>query len=698
MGVFTENFDQGFAAGIVTATDAPLLDPPASPKGWNTALGFTGQGKPFLQKRLGCALINTTQIPNQSGVSGASSPALINQYDYYRLANATRYHLIYTDDGALFKNVGGTCTELADTLGTGYPDFETASDLCFLTSGTVQKKFDGTNVQKFGIDRPTVGTMSAAAGAAGSHSGTYELRCTFVNTATGHESSASDTASSTVTVTSKKLSWSNIPTTSDTQVDKVYLYVRNTSTMNQFFKVGEVNEGTTTATTDVADSALSELAPDTSENDPPPSDIKFLCYHQGRMFAASETVLYWSKIGKPEAFDPDSFDLVNSADGQAFTGLHSDREILLVFKEDRVYGLFGTDPDSWEFRLLDAETGCVSHRSIQSAGGYVWWWARQGLTRWNGTIDSIGRRTMGDVDGEVTASALARISAAYSEAQGRLVVAVPDYPENSRAERLVVFNVDLGVMESDKWDPMSAASLATIIDANGNQQIVLGGYKGQLFTLWSGSRDGVTQTFEGTFVATASTMGTITTATDWTAVSGDVYERMVTVIDDTTGALITDDVRPYITARTSGGVLTLSDSLAGLIAGRTYRYFIGGPCFQWHSPWLAGTDPWIKKRYRYAFTLTDGPLSDDGSALEIAFDFDEGFSNPRTLNFIDTGTGWGIGLWGTMFWGTSPLQQVRHAVGRVGFVARMRLKSVQPAQTLNVYKLGLQAETQTSKK
>ena len=690
---FTESLESGFTAGVVTATDASLLDLPAASRAWNAVLGRNTAGKPYLARRAGLGLYNATPI--------SGSPAILGQYDFTKTSTGTSYHLLYSADGRLSTlNSDSTTTSVstAFTAGTYYPDFETARDLCVIANGQEIKKYNGSAVQTFGITRPTVGSLAASAGAAGTPNGTYELRCTYYNSATGHESSASDTASATVTVTNQQLSWTGIPTSADTQVTTVYLYVRNTATENEFWQVGSVANGVTTATTNVADTAHTVVAPDTSENDPPVSGIKFCCYHQGRLFLATGTDLYWSKIGDVESFDPDATDPVNRSDGQSITGLHSDHEVLLIFKEDRTYGIFGASPDTWEIRLLDADIGTGSHRTITSAASWTWWWSRQGLVRWAGsTIERIGLQSMGPQGDYVNYAQIARASVGYDKDETRLVFALPNALEDNRANRLVAFNVSSGIMESDWWDPMDAASLATIYQ-DGHAHIHLGNYAGQVFDLSEGTSDGVPSgTDSGTFVATGTTLTSITDATAaFLATGGKLIERKVTILDEN-GLPVTGDVRPYITANTAT-TLTLSSTVSGLRSGHTYTYLIGVPNFQWISPQLVGGEAWTKKRFEYLFCLFEGSLSDAGAAIDVAYDGDADYANPSTITFGDSPGTWDTALWDDFVWDAPNDQHHRERLGRVGFSYQIRIRHTTPSASFSMLKLGVRGTFQTTKR
>jgi hypothetical protein len=159
-------------------------------------------GKPLATKRKGVSLINATPI------TGASP--IIGQFHYYNTSTGTNYHALVSRNGRLdTRALDNTITNRSTALTAGdyYPDFSIANNLLFIVNSQDRLKFDGTSVTIFGITRPTVGSMAGAAGAAGLHNGTYDLRVTYYNSATGNESSASDTATATVTVANQAIDW-----------------------------------------------------------------------------------------------------------------------------------------------------------------------------------------------------------------------------------------------------------------------------------------------------------------------------------------------------------------------------------------------------------------------------------------------------------------------------------------------------------
>lgn len=692
----------GFPGGVRLATDATLLDGSASPRGLNSALALATAGVPFVQKRSGLRVGNRTPI--------TGSPPILGQYNYRCVANDTDYHLLLDNLGRLTnRDSSDTYTSLstAFTAGTRYPDWATANDLCFIVNGTDRLKFDGTTVTNFGIDRPTVGAMAGAAGTAGLHNGTYELRVSYANSATGHESSVSDTASATVTVTNDVIDWTGIPVSSDPQVDTRYLYARNIATQTKFYRVGTVaNNTATTATTSILDANATTPAPSTVANDRVPSGTRYLAYHQGRMFAATSTGLYWSSLTSPEAFNPLDTDGVNEGDGQALTGLYSNGEVLLVFKDTRLYGIFnGNNPLTWQIREIDDQHGCVSHRTIVSANGYIYWWSSTGLVRFNGaSVEHIGESLAGDLSESVNSAQFLTASAAHDEVQNRLLVALPGSGQD-RATLIVPFHTTLSTFEATRWDPMDAASLGQAVDSGGVPRVWLGNYAGQLFKVWDTNNDGVFEgTVTGTWVADAESASVFTGLVDgdgdpaaFDTTGGALIERKVTWLDS--DGQFVSETRRRITANTATG-FTQNVATTGFTIGATYTYIVGGPDFQWDTPWRTYGLPWVKKRFEYFYLLVKGLNYGASATIDLAFDYDDANANSkeRTLTTGSSSGLWDSAVWDRDVWDTAANVRTRYRVARTGFSWRARIRNSEANQPFALLMIGMDAATQTGKR
>lgn len=684
---------EDWRGGVVTAeTDNIPLN--ASPRARNAALTSSAGQTATVMKRKGLRAMNATPL--------SSSPAILGQYDFRRRGTGN-FHVLVSNAGRFDTlNADGT-TSAADALaaspftsGDYYPDFTVANNLLFICNSQDAKKFDGTNVQAWGITKPTVGTMAIVdAGDAGSHNGTYEARVTFYNATTGHESSAS-ASTATAVVTNSSINWSNIPVSADAQVTARRLYLRNTSTQAYFYLAGTVADNTaTTATTNVLDTALIIRAPSTTENDPPPTGIRYAATHLGRVFVADQQRVYYSKIDLPEAFETAvNYLPFNKDDGQLVTGLLPFNGALLLFKEHSVYALLGDAPDNWVVELVDPGIGCASHRSITVVESVVRWWSEQGPAQLtNNTKPAlIGTPLIGPTlsSENIANSQLGLVVSAVDANRERVLFAIPSLNQ-TRNDFYLPFNYRLGVWESDRWEAIDACSLATVRDSSDNPWVYAGGYKGQVFRWWDATNDGVASgTMTGTVSsATASTLTCSTATFDTTG--GKLVERYVLAIDPAQTTL----QRRRITGNT-GTVLTVSPDWSDPPTS-AWTFIVGGPQFEFDTRWMSGASPFHRKRYRFLYVLAGSTAADVALSVDVFFNFETLASRVKTVTLTassETGE-WDEGEWDVAKFSNQTAVHTRSRMARKARSWRARVKNYLPNQDVILYKIGMSGELLT---
>jgi hypothetical protein len=705
MGQIIRELLADWSEGVNNTVEPDAVPKSAYIRARNCALRSISAGRAVVMKRKGMTTLNSTAI------TGAT--AVIGIYEFRRRSGSafTHHHLVVSDNGRLDKidpDTGAltaiSASAFTSSIAQEYlPSFTTANNMAFIVNGSNAKKYDGTTLYQIGIDAPGTAPTLTDDGTAGNPDGTYEGRVTFYNSVTGQESSAGPT-SSTVTVATNKIAWASIPTSADPQVDTVRLYVRNTATQSNFYLAAEIAEGTTSTTTNNTDASLTEIGPDTDENDPPPSGVKFACFHKSRLFLADTTNVYYSKLDMVESFDPEAFETPNPSDGQAITGLISIFDLLLIFKTNSVYVLVGDDPDTWAIRPIDNTIGCSTFRSIVPTEGRLYWWSEQGPVMWAGGLEKpelLGDQFIADTISpdnlSFDADDLAKVTGARDITEDRILWAVPQLNQ-TRNTLILPFNHRISRWESDGWDPMDAACLATIDNAAGQPFVVLGNYAGQLFHMGNADNDGVETgtTMSGTFVASGTSMTTITDAgATFSTTGAGLKERKVTVVDSETEEEVDfASIRHRITSNTAT-TFTLHTAVGNLVDGQTYKYYIGGPAFDWETAWYHQEDPFSKKRYQFVYThfRAGGSLSN----LKIHFYYNYDI-NPDTSTLHTVTTSFDVELWDEVDWDTaiwsggSDEVQMRFRVGRTGTAILVRMRHFLPDAELTILKLGIMAE------
>jgi hypothetical protein len=225
-----------------------------------------------------------------------------------------------------------------------------------------------------GLATPLTAPTSAAGGA-GNLNGTYRWRVTFsVNAAFGHESSPGPFSDPALTVSNQNVNLTNIPTSSDPQVNQRFVY-RIGGSVPEWRLVGSINDNTTTTANDnVSDLNLGRLL--TFDRDLPPAGLTQMVAHKGRVFGFVGKNLLFSNYDEPEGW-PSFFSLpVGRADN--IIGLGTTGSVLLIFKRGQTWGLFGESlADFTLIKLYDV--GAVSTRGIVSGPGEVFWLSEDGF-------------------------------------------------------------------------------------------------------------------------------------------------------------------------------------------------------------------------------------------------------------------------------------------------------------------------------
>lgn len=712
MGAVFQQWWEDWGNGAITSLQPDQIPATSYPRARNTELVSVGQGQAIVAKRRGCRLSNTVPVTGDT--------AILGQFDYHRVSggSGTHQHLLWSANGQLDeKDLNGNLTAITTGLASNlYPSVVTANNRCYWVNGVDRKKFDGLTVANLGLARPatsewgtpfdvtTGGTMPPGA--------TYEIALTYGNSVHGTESSRSEEKAVTTATDASNthqlvVNWT---TPADSQVDKVFVYVRKTNPVlnTVFLRAAEFAASALTGLINTPDATINQLvllAPGPSQNDPPPLGVRYLAFHEGRLFAADDYNVYYSSItaqgAQIEAFDTEAgYEPINPGDGQRITGLYVAHEMLLVFKESSVWSIFGSDPSTWEIRRIIADIGCISHRSILTAENTSFWWSAQGPVSWSGSGEPqlIGKILLAptvDPTGVVYASPLL-FHAAADVVNQRVLFAVPSSGQD-RADSIIPFNYRLSRWEATSWDPVDPASLATVADANGRPWVFLGSHAGYLFRLSDGTNDGLPAgtTSRGTFVAAATSTLTIT---DATAAFGTLVERKVTVVDST--GMPVSTWRARITSNT-GTVLTLATAVGQLTVGATYTYYVGGPDWQWDSKWEDFDDPFWRKRFEFLYlSLVEGD-PDSSVYADLAFDYSEDASKVRSIqiNTVTAGTGvWNSSQWNAATWGElQPSDLARERIARTGRAWRVRLRNHEPDASVILRKLGIRAERLTDK-
>jgi len=248
-------------------------------------------------------------------------------------------------------------------------------DYCIFCDGgrpqIVYKDGTGTvTVRNAGVD-PPASAPTIADGGAGSLTGTYYGKVTYVND-DGAESNASS-ASGSLVITSKQIAWSGIPTgPAGTASRKLY---RTKAGGSVYYLIATIEDNTTATYTDTtADTALTTLMED-DNNIPPGAKIVFeFMNYMFYVAADDESQLWFAKVGQPEQVPNIATSMFFKSMPGAILGIEATHNALVVGGEDfvdpiiatSVGHIFDSDPtvDTTIVKHID-KAGALSHESIK---------------------------------------------------------------------------------------------------------------------------------------------------------------------------------------------------------------------------------------------------------------------------------------------------------------------------------------------
>src|SRR5437867_2866570 len=255
-------------------------------------------------------------------------------------------------------------TNLVTTL-VPYRPLNDTMTYAFIADDSVMRKDDGMSVTTWGITAPS-GSPTVATGAAGSLSGNYSVRYTYirkVGSAIAGESNPSP-ASNTVSLSAQQLSVTGIARSGDPQVTHVRLY-RTSSSNSVYLFDQDILNGTTTATSTQADTALG-TAVDLTGNATPPiaswavlfQDSVFLCRD-----STNPHYLWYSKRFQPESVPATNFLEIGNPDDPLQCAV-SGPGILGVFTKRTKYRVVGNIQSGFEAQQSFSTRGTLAFHAV----------------------------------------------------------------------------------------------------------------------------------------------------------------------------------------------------------------------------------------------------------------------------------------------------------------------------------------------
>lgn len=706
-------FIEDWGSGVITSLEPDQLPQNASPRGWNSLLVSASGDKAVPAKRKGFETLNATAITGNPAVHGIS----MFKRRTVGAGSFTRYILLVSDNGRLDKlNDDGTTAAYDNTLATPFaagdtpPEFCLANNEMFVVNGERNRKatYDSPNerVYAVGLTRPNAPTLNAIAGPG--MTGTYDIRLSFRNSYTNHESSSSNTTSITLANQILRVTIPAAVVGALEKADKVRIGIRKTSIQSEFYFLTEVAIGSGTYDINQTDNqllALTTLMPTTTENEPPPV-LSTMAWHNERAFAVSPSNpsnLLFSQLNFPEAFDPENYESVGLDDGEGIVKVVSAFGILVIFKSSKMYALYGDEPQSWRIEVIDPTIGTVSPRSVQVHNGILYWWDRsRGLMSWTGEGAPIpfGQTLISttlSVD-NLRYSQLNRVCSGVAPTEYLILWGVNELspegePTWTKNNIIIPFNTRLQRFVSDKWNPFDVASMTTVEDSNGRPWLYVGGIYGQVFKYGTVDADGVESgTKSGT--VTSSTNNTLTDSGASFNVTGAGLKGRYVYVTAPGGLSVQ---RRRITSNT-GTQLTLDTGLAwSTNPTNLYTYAIGGPDWQWDTANLLPVNAFWNCRLRFLFSQLKTSATESVVNIDLLFNYSSSIGAQLSLTVRPGGALWDSATWDVSTFGAQSAKSERQRIGATAHAVRARYRNNMPDEPLTLLKSGIQGEVKNER-
>lgn len=94
--------------------------------------------------------------------------------------------------------------------------------------------------------------------------------------------------------------------------------------------------------------------------------------------------IYYSNLGSPDASDAENFFQVKATFGDVVTGLFNFQDALLIFKQNSIFELRGSNPDVFSVREVSTEYGCLNNRGICQFENRIWFVDKKGIIEYDG--------------------------------------------------------------------------------------------------------------------------------------------------------------------------------------------------------------------------------------------------------------------------------------------------------------------------
>tara|TARA_Y100000310_G_scaffold344892_1_gene460283 strand:+ start:1099 stop:3021 length:1923 start_codon:yes stop_codon:yes gene_type:complete len=222
--------------------------------------------------------------------------------------------------------------------------------------------------------------------------GTIQYALRYKNSTTGVVSGP--LLSTEIEVINGEVALSNIPVSSDTQVDKKELF-RVGGNLTNFSLVAELDNATTTYLDDIPDNEVIGTILTSTDALPAPEGLQYLTEAYAMLFGSVGNQLRFTPIGEPDSWPVNYF----LEFPEVITGISKTAIGLLVHTYYTTYLITGTGPTSLTQQPLSGDQGCVSHDTIRMTKDTAIWVSTDGICASDGSdVKVISKDKLGKID------------------------------------------------------------------------------------------------------------------------------------------------------------------------------------------------------------------------------------------------------------------------------------------------------------
>jgi len=255
----------------------------------------------------------------------------------------------------------------------------------YITDGVTFLSDNGTSTKTWGIDPPgQIPTASVVTGESGGLSeGEYGYVVTFYDADTGAESDPSPEVSIEVSA-GALVRLVGIPVSNNSRVTSRRIY-RTVANGGTWYLAAEIPDNVVTEHLDYVYDADLTTECNTDQGIPPEGDV--VVSFQDRLWMAGDesypNTLYFSRASRPDNW-PSTYYLETDTPGEKIRNLVEYDGKLYVLTYDGIYGVSGSDPDTYVMANTRSHVGVYGRWTVAAGPDGVYFLGRDGVYRYDG--------------------------------------------------------------------------------------------------------------------------------------------------------------------------------------------------------------------------------------------------------------------------------------------------------------------------